>query len=382
MTGQATPIYKGLEGIAISESTISDVGGNTGTLEYRGYHIHDLALSATYEEVVYLLWYSKLPDKAELAAFKKKLYSYRALPDELITILKALPKSSTPISVLRTAVSALGLFDPKADDNSPDTNLEKTYRLTASMGTLVAAWERIRQGEEPVPQREDLGMASNFLYMLTGKEADATSVHAINSTLIMLADHGMNASTFSARVTTSTLSDIYSAITSAIGTLKGASHGGANEKAMRQFIEIGSPDNVESWFEKIMATGGRIMGIGHRAYKTGDPRMLILKDQARDLAESTGNHTWYEIATRLEALAMNNPFFIKRKLHPNVDYYSAITLYQSGIPIDQFTPLFAVSRIAGWCAHILEQWQDNRLIRPDIIYVGAHDQKYVPLDER
>jgi 2-methylcitrate synthase/citrate synthase II len=382
MTGQATPMYKGLEGIAISESTISDVGGNTGTLEYRGYHIHDLALSATYEEVVYLLWYSKLPDKAELTAFKKKLYSYRALPDELITILKALPKNSTPISALRTAVSALGLFDPKADDNSPDTNLEKTYRLTASMGTLVAAWERIRQGEEPVPQREDLGMASNFLYMLTGKEADAMSVDAINGYLILLADHGMNASTFSARVTTSTLSDIYSAITSAIGTLKGASHGGANEKAIRQFIEIGSPDNVESWFEKIMATGGRIMGIGHRAYKTGDPRMLILKDQARDLAESTGNRTWYEIATRLEALAMNNPFFIERKLHPNVDYYSAITLYQSGIPIDQFTPLFAVSRIAGWCAHILEQWQDNRLIRPDIIYVGDHDLKYVPLDER
>jgi citrate synthase len=286
------------------------------------------------------------------------------------------------MAALRTAISALGLFDPEADDNSPEANGRKARRLTASVGTVVAAWERIRQGLEPIAPRPDLSLAANFLYMLTGKESNKDAIKIVDSYLVMLADHSMNASTFAARVTTSTLSDMYSAIVSAIGTLKGPAHGGANEKAMRQFIEIGEPDNVDAWFDKTMQSAMRIMGIGHRVYKTGDPRMFVMKEQAKQLAESTGEHRWYDIATRLEDKAMAHPYFAERKLIPNVDYYSAITLYQSGIPIDEFTPLFAVSRMAGWCAHIIEQWQDNRLIRPDALYTGPHNLTWVPLGQR
>jgi citrate synthase len=276
----------------------------------------------------------------------------------------------------------LALFDPKANDNNPDSDLEKSYRLTASISTITAAWEQIRNGREPIPPHTDLGVAANFLYMLTGKEADSATINAVDGYLVLLADHGMNASTFSARVVTSTLSDIYSAVTSAIGALKGAAHGGASEMVMRQFIEIGSPENVEAWLQEAFALRKRVMGVGHRVYKTGDPRMTILKEQARALAETIGEHTWYEIATRLEEVVMTTPYFIERNLHLNVDYYAALTLYESGIPIDQFTPLFAISRIAGWCAHVIEQSQENRLIRPDIIYIGEHNRSFVPLEHR
>jgi citrate synthase len=382
MSIQTAPIAKGLEGIVIAETEISDVNGSEGTLEYRGYPIKELALNALYEEVVFLLWYGKLPTQSDLNTLNKQLIAGRTVPDGVIDILRSVPTSATPTAVLRTAVSAIGLFDPEADDNSPEANVRKAFRLTASMSTLVAAWDRIRNDKELVPPRNDLGLAANFLFMLTGKEADQAKVDAINSYLVMLADHGMNASTFAARVTTSTLSDMYSAITSALGTLKGAAHGGANEKAMRQFIEIGSPEGVDAWFEKSMSSSMRVMGIGHRVYKTGDPRMFIIKQQAADLAHSTGESKWYEIATRLEDKAMAHPFFVERKLIPNVDYYSAITLYQSGVPIDLFTPLFAVSRVAGWCAHVIEQWEDNRLIRPDVVYTGEHEQTWVPIEQR
>ena len=375
-------ISKGLEGVVLTETVISDVQGNVGTLEYRGYHIRDLALQATFEEVIYLLWYGKLPTQAELDDFNNHMTALRTIPDELVAILKQLPKSVTPMAALRTTISALGLFDAEADDNSPEANGRKARRLTACVGTVVAAWERIRQGLEPIAPRPDLSLAANFLYMLTGKEAASDATKIVDSYLVMLADHGMNASTFASRVTTSTNSDMYSAIVSAIGTLKGPAHGGANEKAMRQFIEIGEPENVDAWFDKMMQSSVRIMGIGHRVYKTGDPRMFVMKEQAKQLAESTGEHGWYDIATRLEGKAMAHPYFAERKLIPNVDYYSAITLYQSGIPIDQFTPLFAISRMAGWCAHIIEQWQDNRLIRPEALYTGLHDQKWVPLAQR
>jgi citrate synthase len=382
MTIQTPPISKGLEGIFVAETEISDVNGSEGTLEYRGYPIRELAHGAQFEEVIFLLWYGKLPAAQELEAFKKNLNTNRSIPPELVDATRRFPKTATPMAVLRTAVSALALFDPDADDNSPEANLRKAFRLTASMGTLMAAWERIRAGQEPLAPRDDLGIAANLLYMLSGGEPDPAKVFAINSYLVMLADHGMNASTFSARVTTSTLSDMYSAVTTAIGTLKGAAHGGANEKAMRQFIEIGEPEKVDAWFANAMQSSMRVMGIGHRVYKTGDPRMFILKEQAEDLAHTTGEDKWYKIASRLEEVAVNHPYFLERKLIPNVDYYSAITLYQSGIPIDQFTPLFAVSRVAGWCAHVIEQWQENRLIRPDVLYTGNHHQVWVPLDQR
>jgi citrate synthase len=382
MTIQTPPISKGLEGIFIAETDISDVNGSEGTLEYRGYHIRDLALKAQFEEVIFLLWYGKLPTSKELDTFKTELNAQRAIPAEVVEVMRRFPKSATPMAVLRTTVSALGLFDPAADDNSVEANSRKAFRLTAAMGTLAAAWDRVRNGLEPLGPRDGLGIAANFLYMLSGREPDEAKVNAINSYLVMLADHGMNASTFSARVTTSTLADMYSAITTAIGTLKGAAHGGANEKAMRQFIEIGSPDRVDEWFARAMSSSMRVMGIGHRVYKTGDPRMFVLKEQAADLARTTGDSQWYEIATRLENVAVNHPYFLERKLIPNVDYYSAITLYQSGIPVDLFTPLFAVSRVAGWCAHVIEQWQENRLIRPDVLYTGPHDQTWVPIEQR
>ena len=382
MTLHTTPVAKGLEGVVIAQSDISDVNGNIGTLEYRGYPIQELALNALFEEVVYLLCYDRLPNHTELEAFDAKLKQYRTIPPDLISVMKGLPRSSAPMSVLRTTLSALGLFDQDADDNSPDSVLLKAHRLTASMGTLVAAWERIRNGQDPVAPRSDLTLAGNFLYMLNDSEPEPSAVQAINAYLVMLADHGMNTSTFSCRITISTLSDIYSAITGAIGALKGAAHGGANEKAMRQFIEIGTPAKVTTWFESAMANSMRVMGIGHRVYKTGDPRMVIFKQQAEALGKVVGDGKWFEIATKLEDLAMSHPFFIERKLHPNVDYYSAIVLYQSGVPVDQFTPLFAMSRVAGWCAHIMEQWKDNRLIRPDVQYVGKHNLRWIPLDER
>lgn len=382
MTIQNAPISKGLEGVVIAQTEISDVNGSLGTLEYRGYPIQELALNALYEEVVYLLWFDKLPNRAEFETFDAELKQHRAIPQGLIDTMKQLPVSAAPMSVLRTAVSALGLFDKEADDNSSESILRKAYKLTACMGTIAAAWEQIRNGKEPVAPRSDLSLAGNFIYMLSGSDPDQSVIQAINAYMVMLADHGMNTSTLSSRVTISTLSDIYSAITGAIGTLKGASHGGAIDKAMRQFIEIGSPDNVKDWFDHMMAGRMRVMGIGHRVYKTGDPRMFVFKQQAEVLAKARGDSQWYEIASKLEDIAMAHPFFVERKLHPNVDYYSAIILYQSGVPIDQFTPLFAISRIAGWCAHVMEQWKDNRLIRPDVQYTGKHSLHWVPFNQR
>lgn len=382
MTLQSPPIARGLEGIVIGQTDLSNVDGSNGILEYRGYHINELATKALFEEIIYLLWFSKLPASSELETFQRDFSAYRTVPDELFAILRQYPHTASPMAVLRSAVSTLGLCDDQAEDNSPEANLEKTYRLTAAMGTIVAAWERIRIGLKPIAPRSDLSLAANFLYMMTGKEAAPAIVSAINDYLVMLADHGMNASTFSARATTSTLSDMYSAITTAIGTLKGAAHGGANEKAMRQFIEIGSPERVDEWFDTLMTGNTRIMGIGHRVYKSGDPRMFIFKQKAAHLAESTGDPKWYEIATRLEDRAMSHPYFTERKLYPNVDYYSAIVLYQCGIPIDQFTPLFAISRVAGWCAHVIEQWKDNRLMRPEVIYTGEHGLIWTPLENR
>ncbi len=260
--------------------------------------------------------------------------------------------------------------------------MKKAVKLTAVMPTIVAAWERIRNGKKPVAPRKDLGLAANFLYMMDDKVPSPEAVDAVDAYLVLLADHGMNASTFSARVTTGTLADFYSAITTAIGTLKGPAHGGANQKAMEQFLEIGDPSKVDAWFDKAMAEDRRIMGIGHRVYKAEDPRAAVLHARTKALAESTGNTKWFDIASKLEARARADSYFIDRNLYANVDYYSAVVLYQMGIPVDQFTPLFAMSRIAGWSAHVFEQWADNRLIRPKGEYIGPVDQKWVPIEKR
>jgi citrate synthase len=382
MTSQSAPPEKGLAGIVIAETQLSKVQGDIGKLQYHGYNIKDLAENALFEEVVYLLWHNKLPNQSELDALMADLAAKRQLPAQLYEVMDLLPKKTHPMSALRTLVSALGMFDPQAEDNSLEANRRKAAVLTSAIPIIVAAWEHKRCGEDVVPPRDDLNLATNFLYMLKGTPPAEAEIDAVNTYLVLLADHGMNASTFSARVTTSTLADMYSAVTTAVGTLKGPAHGGANQAAMEQFMEIGSPANVDAWFDDAMANKKRIMGIGHRVYKTEDPRATILRARSNALSDSSGDSQWHEIAWNLEQRARSHSYFVERNLYANVDYYSAIVLYQAGIPVDQFTSLFTMSRIAGWTAHIIEQWADNRLIRPRAEYVGPVDQPWVPLAER
>lgn len=360
----------------------SFVDGLKGELIYRGYDIRDLGAQSTYEEVVYLLWNGELPTAHELDLFKAALQSKRAMPEPLLNIMRGFPHEAHPMAVLRTAVSALGLLDRDADNVNIEAVREKVLLMTAVMPTIIAAWERLRNGREPIAPRLGLSHAANFLYMLDGEEPSPEAVAAIDSYLVLLADHGFNASTFSARVTTSTGTDVYSAITSALGTLKGPAHGGATQRAMEQFISAARHGNVEDWFNTSLESGKRIMGIGHRIYKAEDPRARILGPLAKKLAESSGKIEWYEVSREIEQLARKNDYFIERNLYANVDYYAAVVLYTIGMPIDQFTCLFAMSRIAGWCSHVLEQLADNRLIRPKESYVGQRDLTYIPLSER
>jgi citrate synthase len=374
---------KGLQNIVVGQTKLSLVNGTEGKLIYAGYKIEDLAEHATFEEVIYLLWHLQLPNKNQLEELRKALHAEMDLSPEIISVMKTFPKHATPMAVLRTVVSALGLFDPKADDNSPEENRRKALLLTAKTPTIVAAWERIRTDKEVLAPRADLSMAANFLYMLKGTEPQKQEVAVMDAYLVLLSEHGMNASTFSARVTTSTLSDMYSAITTAIGTLKGAAHGGANEEAMRMFFEIGSADNVEKWFNDNVKNGTkRVMGMGHRVYKALDPRAAVLNSKAKAMAEATNNLKWYDLASKLDKTARADDEFIKKNLYANVDYYSAIALYTIGIPMDQFTPLFAIARVPGWSAHIIEQWADNRLIRPDVEYIGPMDLQWKPIEQR
>ena len=360
----------------------SYVNGTEGILIYRGYDIRDLGLNVTYEEVVYLLWNDKLPNAHELELFKAALAAKRAVPEPVLNIMREFPRDSQPMAVLRTAVSAMGLIDRDADNITADGAREKALLLTAVMPSLVAAWERLRNGREPIPPRRGLGHAANFLYMLDGEEPNPDAVTAFDAYLVLLADHGFNASTFSARVTTSTGSDFYSSITSAIGTLKGPAHGGATQRAMEQFFSAADRGDISAWFEESLDAGKRIMGIGHRIYKVEDPRAKILKPLAEKLAKSSGQTQWYQVADTIQQLARQNDYFIERNLYANVDYYSAVVLYTIGLPVDQFTCIFAVSRVAGWSSQVLEQLADNRLIRPKESYVGKRDQVFVPLGER
>ncbi len=375
-------VVRGLEGIYVATTELSRVDGEKGRLFYRGYDIHDLVTYGSYEETVHLLWHGKLPTQEELEATRKELAKYRQLPSRLFCTLYDLPDDTIPITAIRTLISALAAWDPLAEDNSPEAELENARRLTAGLASLMATIHRVRNGKEPVTPRSDLSHAGNFLYMFHGTEPSETATRAMDSFLILYADHGFNASTFTARVTASTMSDMYSAVTAAIGALKGPLHGGAMEAAMRQFMEIGSPDNVDAWFEKAMSEKRRIMGIGHRVYKTLDPRARILREQAHSLAAQSDEPQWIEIADRLAERASNHPYFQERRLYPNVDYYGALVAYYLGIPPELYTILFAVSRIAGWTAHIMEQHADNRLMRPRALYVGPEEVPYVPIDQR
>lgn len=366
---------KGLEGIVATTSSISSI--IDGVLTYRGINIDDLAEQATFEEVVYLLWYGKLPTKSELAQLKRELGDSAAVPEEVIRQIRLYPKDANSMAALRSAVSALALYDPEANDMSREANLRKAIRLQAKLPTIIAAFARIRQGLEPIAPKADGLIAANFLYMLTGKEPDRVAVEALDKALVLHADHELNASTFAARVTVATLSDIYSGVTSAIGALKGPLHGGANEAVMAMLEEIGTIDNVEPYITAKLANKEKIMGFGHRVYKNGDPRAKHLQKMSRELGKLTNNMNWYDMSVKIEELVTG-----QKGLKPNVDFYSASVYTSLEIPRDLFTPIFAISRVSGWTAHILEQYENNRLIRPRAEYTGPASQKYVPIDAR
>jgi citrate synthase len=372
-----TAASKGLEGIVAAQTAISHIDGLNGRLSYRGLDIDDLAAKSTFEETTALLWYGKLPTKSQLDSFKNKFIANRLIPNEVISILLMLPKQTTPMGVLRTAVSALAPYDPATGDNSLDANVNKSIRLTASLPTIVAAWDRIRNGLWPVTPSTHLSHAANFLYMLTGKEPSETAARILDTCLILHADHGLNASTFAARITASTLSNLHSAVVSAIGTLKGSLHGGANEQVMRMLLEIGDVDRVDQYMRGAFAAKKKIMGFGHRVYKADDPRANWLRKLAHELSESSGNMRWFEISERIRQIVQEN-----KSLPVNVDFYSASVYYTMGIPIDLFTPIFAISRVAGWTAHVYEQYSDNRLIRPESEYIGPANVPYIPLEQR
>lgn len=373
----------GLEEAVVADISTSYIDGSIGELIYSGYAIEDLAEKATYEEVLFLLFNNRLPNRREYEALRQTIARKAPIPEEVIVMLKSLPRDTAAMAALRTGVSMLSAFDADAE-NLSDKELAKSkaLRLTGQITTICAAWMRIVNGAEPISPRADLSVAENFVYMISGDEPDATACAALNVYLVLLAEHGMNASTFTTRVVTATGSDMHSAIVAGIGALKGPSHGGANSAAMNMFLEIGDVENVAPWFEKYVKSGQRrIMGIGHRVYKANDPRAGIIRRHAEALAESSGKRKWYDIAVKLAETARADEYFIKRNLYPNVDYYSAIVLYTLDLDVDMFTPLFAMARIAGWSAHVIAQ-MGGRLIRPKANYVGPRDCKWTPIDDR
>ncbi len=368
---------EGLEDIVATSSSICLVDGVKGRLVYRGYDIVDLAEKSEFAEVAYLLWYGHLPRKAEYEAFRSTFRSSIELPDETLAILKVLPRTATPMEVLRTCVSSLGHWDPDSGNTSLDACLRKAIRLTARVPMIVTAHERLRHGKDPVAPKAGESLPFNFLYTLTGAEPRPEFVRALDVALILHADHELNASTFAARVTAATLSDMYSSVTSGIGTLKGPLHGGANEQVMKMLIEIGDAANAEAWVKNALAKKIKISGFGHRVYRTEDPRATVLRRYSEQLGNLSGEPKWYDISREVERVVRQNT-----KVYPNVDFYSASAYYAMGIPLETFTPLFAVSRVVGWTAHILEQWSHNRLIRPRANYTGPLDLGYTPIDQR
>jgi len=373
----ATTSGAGLRGVAAASSSISDVNGEKGELIYQGFNIHDLAEHSTFEEVIFLLWNKRLPTATELAELEQSLRSSYGLPQEIIDLMKQFPQDADPIDVLRTAVSALEFFDSSARDLSRETSVKTAIKLTAQFGTLVAAGDRIRRGLEPVAPAGSMNIAANFLYMLRGEAPSAHDARIFDICLILHADHELNASTFTARVVAGTLADMYACITAAIGALSGPLHGGANTNVMKTLLEIGAVENAESFIKKALVEKRKIMGFGHAVYKTEDPRATHLRKFSKEAGEAAGDSKWYEMSRKVEEVMMS-----EKGLYPNVDFFSASTYYMMGIPLDLYTPIFAVSRISGWTGHVLEQYADNKLIRPRAEYIGARDLPYVPIDER
>ena len=377
----STELKRGLEGVVVTESDLSYIDGDIGQLIYRGYAIEELARQASYEETLYLLWHGELPDSEQLSTFREEMAAARELSDGVLEIIRNLADADEePMAALRTITSALAAYDPDADADVSDAeaNDRKSRRITAKMPTALAAFNRLRNGNEPVEPREDLSHAANFLYMLNGEEPDEVLAETFDMALVLHADHGINASTFSAMVTASTLSDLHSAVTSAIGTLSGSLHGGANANVMKMLKEIDDSEmEPVDWVVDAIDRGERIAGFGHRVYNVKDPRAKILGEESEALGEAAGDTKWYEMSVAIEEYIAE-----EKGLAPNVDFYSATTYYQMGIPIDLYTPIFAVSRVGGWLAHVLEQWEDNRLIRPRAQYTGPEDAEFVRVDER
>jgi citrate synthase len=373
---------KGLEGVVAAQTRISKVMGEDGRLIYAGYEIEDLARNASFEEVCHLLWFGELPDRDALAALRTQLLEGAVVDERILNIVRAAPKNTHPMATLRTAVSALSFTDPDAEDMSADANQRKAIRLTGQVITLTAAIDRMRREHEPLSPRADLSLAGNLLYMLNGEAPDTISERIIDAALTLHAEHGLNASTFAARVTAATLSDMHSAMTSAIGALKGPLHGGANERVMQMLLDIERPENAERWVLGALARGDKIMGFGHRVYRALDPRAPILRELASQLATRGGDTRWLDISENIQQTMKREMDARGKKIYPNVDFFSASVYYTLGIQTDLFTNVFACARMAGWTAHVIEQLADNRLIRPKAEYIGLEARSVAPIEQR
>jgi citrate synthase len=380
MSTAAPPAPKpagGLEGVVATKSDICFIDGEVGRLVYRGYEIGDLVENTTFEEVAFLLWESRLPNKAELAQLHHDLASSTELPAHVEAVINAMPKNALPMDVLRTAASALGPGDLDLASNDPAANRRKAIRLTAQFPSIVCDYHRHRTGQPLIEPDKNLSIAGNFLYMLFGKKPHETLVRVMDAALVLHAEHGMNASTFAARVIAATMSDMHAAVAGAIAALKGPLHGGANQDVMELLLECGDADTAEKKVRETLASGGKIPGFGHRVYKTVDPRATFLRKMSKQLGQDAGNTKWYEMSERLIPVVKDT-----KNKDPNVDFFSASAYYTMGIPLDLFTPIFAVARIAGWTAHIMEQHRNNRIIRPTDEYTGPQGLKVVPLEKR
>lgn len=370
-------VGRGLEDVVVAESDICFIDGREGRLLFRGYNVADLAREATYEEVVYLLWHGRLPNAGERDELAAAIAAEATVPAEIMAFLKGVPKTGTPMEVLRTAVSMLSLSDPAGNGTEEAATHHAALRLLAKAPTIVAAYHRLREGHEPIAPQSGRGLAWNFLHMLTGNEPDDDVARMFDVCLVLHADHEFNASTFAARVTAATLSDMYSSITSAIGALKGPLHGGANEQVMRMLLEIGTVENARPWIHAALAEKRKISGFGHRVYRTEDPRATVLRGFSERMGHKTGNATFYDMSRVIEKAVMD-----EKGLFPNVDFFSGSTYYAMGIPLDIFTPIFAISRMAGWTTHVFEQYAHNRLIRPRAKYTGSEGETWVPITQR
>jgi citrate synthase len=374
---QSATSAAGLRDVAAAPSSICFIDGEQGILSYRGYNIHDLATHCNFEEVIYLLWHGHLPKQSELDELKAQLTANAAAPAQVLGLMAAFPKDAVPMAALRTALSALAFYDPDTGDNSPAANQRKALRLMAQTPTLVAAFDNIRNGRQPIAPRNELSFAANFLYMLTGKEPNDIETRAFDIALILHADHEFNASTFAARVTAATLADVYAAVTAGMGALAGPLHGGANEQVMRMLLDVGTIEGAENWIRNKLANKEKVMGFGHAVYRTEDPRATHLRRMSEEIGKRQGDTKWFDMSWRIEQIVK-----AEKGLNPNVDFYSASTYYMLGIALDLYTPIFAISRMSGWTAHILEQYSNNKLIRPRSEYTGEINLEFVPLEKR